>query len=207
VLTQLDLLEVVAKSAARGRASVLAMGNPDGSLPGAEKEVRELGALFPKATVLVGKQATAERLAHPGTDVVHVATHGILDAHDLNDSYLLMAQGARLTTGEIYGLDLRGVDLVTLSACQTGLGERQPGAEIASLAQAFSVAGSRTLLASLWSVSDSATLALMRAFYTELKAGAGVAEALRRAQARLIASPETAHPFFWSAFEAIGDWR
>ena len=63
------------------------------------------------------------------------------------------------------------------------------------------------MLASLWSVSDDATRDLMVNFYQQMLAGKSKAEALQQAQLALMARPETAHPFFWSAFELIGDWR
>src|SRR5208337_2120595 len=99
--------------------------------------------------------------------VVHFATHGILDATRPSQSYILLASGEtpgqeRLTEGEVLDLPFNKVDLVTLSACETALGDKDPdGGEITSLAEAFSSAGATAVLASLWSVSDESTKEFM----------------------------------------------
>lgn len=188
-------------------STLLALADPDGSLPGAGTEVQELSTLFAAPKVFVGDAASEERVAG-GVDVLHLATHGVLNSADVNESYLLVAGGdGRLTTGEIYGLDLKDVSLVTLSACQTALGEANPGSEIATLAQAFSIAGSQSMLGSLWKVDDAATARLMVEFYTRLLAGDSKAEALRGAQLAVKSDPRWSHPFYWSSFALIGDWH
>ena len=113
----------------------------------------------------------------------------------------------RLTQGEIFEIPLQGSSLVTLSACQTAMGERFPGSEIASLASAFSIAGSPSVVASLWPVEDYSTSLLMSDFYSNLKEGNSRGEALRRAQAKLIADGKYSHPFYWAPFILLGDWR
>ncbi|MEW6283313.1 MAG: CHAT domain-containing protein, partial [Candidatus Eremiobacterota bacterium] len=208
LLSSLEVLELVQGKQTGKPDNLLALANPDGSLPGAAAEVQKLAPLFARSQIFYTRDATKQRIQKPGAaSVVHLATHGVLDARDVNQSYLVMAGSEKLTTGEIYGLDLSQVSLVTLSACQTGLGERQPGAEVANLAQAFSVAGSKSMLASLWKVDDEATAELMVHFYRELMAGKNKAEALRQAQLKLIADPRRNHPFQWASFELIGDWR
>ena len=139
---------------------------------------------------------------------MHFATHGVLDGLDVNESYLLVSgDDQRLTVGEIYGLDLSEVSLVTLSACQTAVGEFNPGAEIATLSQAFSVAGSKSMLGTLWPVDDKATAFLMARFYTYLTQGKSKAEALRLAQLDTSKQGEYASPYFWSGFVLLGDWQ
>lgn len=186
---------------------LLALANPDGTLPGANSEVEGLATLFAERTVYFGKDATAERLSG-AKDVVHLATHGVLDSRDVNESYLVVSgPGQRLSLGDIYGLDFKDVSLVTLSACETALGEINPGAEIATLAQAFSVAGSRSMLGSLWRVEDQATAFLMKRFYTHLLSGKSKVESLRLAQEDVRADSRWTHPFYWAAFTLIGDWN
>jgi CHAT domain-containing protein len=207
VLTATEFPQIGTFAAAVRPRSLLALANPDGSLPGATREADMISKLFVRSTRYVGEKATKDKLTR-GSDVIHIATHGTLDAQDVNESYLLMAgPDKRLTTGEIYSLDLSKVGLVTLSACQTALGEANPGSEVASLAQAFSVAGSQSMLASLWQVEDDSTAALMVAFYGHLLAGNSKAEALRQAQRDIMKQPRWRHPFFWAAFELIGDWN
>jgi CHAT domain-containing protein len=98
-------------------------------------------------------------------------------------------------------------DLVTLSACDTGLGKEMGGEGVIGLTRAFQYAGARSVLASLWSVSDVSTADLMRRFYSHLRAGRSKDEALRRAQVELIHSSAFSHPYSWAAFQLVGDWQ
>lgn len=187
---------------------LLALANPDGSLPGSEQEVADIQHCYPEGKVLVGTAATAQALQSvpPQTTYLHLATHGHLDVADATRSYLLMS-GGQLAVGDIYGLTLEGTRLVTLSACRTALEGAQPGSELTSLADAFSVAGGRSVLASLWSISDAGTRAWMQSFYTRLATGESLAEAMRQAELSTSAQPALHHPFYWAAFTLFGDWR
>lgn len=200
-------LEQLDNAPAKKQGGVVAVGNPDGSLPAATAEVQEIAKIF-GSKALVGAAATSDRVAKAPkeTAYLHLATHGVLDSRDPNASYLLMA-GGRLAIQDIYGLTLPKVRVVTLSACQTALGERNPGSEFQSLADAFSIAGSNSVVASLWSVSDASTSELMVEFYKNLKAGSSLAAALQGAELKLIKGGKYSHPFFWAPFVLIGDWR
>jgi CHAT domain-containing protein len=107
--------------------------------------------------------------------------------------------------GEVYGLDLRGADLVVLSACQSQLGELSAGDELVGLSRAFIYAGTPSLVTSLWSVDDESTRFLMERFYGYLKEGQGKAAALRQAQLDTMAQEEWASSYYWAAFTLIGD--
>jgi len=130
-----------------------------------------------------------------------------------------------LTALEVAELDLRGVDLAVLSACQTGLGQAVGGEGLVSLQRAFQVAGARSVMASLWSVDDEATRRLMERFYENLwQKKMPKLEALRAAQLWMLKegvargmvredpdpnegeAPRTP-PFYWAAFVLGGDWR
>lgn len=97
-------------------------------------------------------------------------------------------------------------DLVTLSACKSGMGGEVRGEGLIGLTRAFQFAGARSVVASLWDVSDRTTAALMVRFYAYLKSGKSKDEALRQGQVDLISSPAgfTAHPYHWAAFQLIG---
>ena len=127
---------------------------------------------------------------------------------DPNLTYLVLGKGEKLDIGEIAGMDLNDVRMVTLSACETALGEDPSSqGELTTLADAFGFAGCPTVTASLWQVSDDSTKVLMETYYKELKGGAAPAAAMQTAQKTLIANEETRHPYHWAPFLLIGDWR
>lgn len=112
-----------------------------------------------------------------------------------------------LSAMEAAGLDLRGTELVVLSACETGVGEIKVGDGVFGLRRAILLAGAKSQVTSLWQVDDKATRDLMVDLYTRLKNGEGKGEALRNAQLNIMKNPARAHPYFWASFIEIGDWR
>lgn len=141
--------------------------------------------------------------------LVHFATHGYAYGTEARsrDSFLAFASGegrdGLLTVGEV--LDLLpsiAADLVILSACQTGLGDRKRAEGIVGLQRAFLAKGARSVLVSLWSVNDETTDLLMRAFYKHWTSGISKAESLRRAQEEVSKShPDPRHG---AAFQLVG---
>jgi CHAT domain-containing protein len=196
---------------------MVAFGNPTGAnLPSAEEEVKGIAQVFPSTEVLFGPDVTKKTLEGPdklSKRIVHFATHGILNASAPLDSYIQLATGgspesAQLTLGEIGGLPFNKVDLVTLSACETAVGNKEPdGGEVTTLAHAFSSAGATTVLASLWSVGDESTKEFMVEFYRQLAGGASKAAALQSAQLKLLKSAKFSRPLYWAPFVLMGDWR
>ncbi|WP_308796484.1 tetratricopeptide repeat protein [Tolypothrix sp. FACHB-123] len=112
-----------------------------------------------------------------------------------------------LTALEVAGLNLRGTELVVLSACETGLGDVKIGGGVYGLRRALVIAGSQTQLLSLWQVADDGTKDLMVKYYEKLQAGKGRHEALREVQLELLNNPQYQHPYFWASFIPSGNWR
>ncbi len=206
VVTRSAELQRILSESPAARGSLVALGNPDGSLPASGEEARALSGLFPGSRAMVGGEASRAALAEPG-DLLHLATHGVINTREPRESYLVLAQGDKLRVCEVTAMPVRARSLATLSACQTALGERIPGAQLRSLAEAFSLAGAQSVLASLWKIDDVATRDLMVRFYRELAAGKSKSEALRAAQLATLREPSTAHPFNWGAFVLMGDFR
>ncbi|TDG36938.1 CHAT domain-containing protein [Pedobacter changchengzhani] len=192
--------------------SFAAYGNPDKTLPSAEKEVKEINKIITDATVYIGDVATEDKAKQSliSSRIVHFATHGILDYNDFSKTFLKFATSpgndGRLTIQDIKGLDIENCDLVTLSACETAVAQDVSKGWFVSPANSLLVSGVKTVVASLWSVDDEATSLLMSSFYENLKT-MHKAEALRKAQEILSHNPKYVHPFYWGAFILYGDWR
>jgi CHAT domain-containing protein len=193
-------------------------------LPSSREEVESIAGLFPgKANVYLGAEATEERAKALRKDVpyVHFAVHARLDERFPLDSALVLSIPEKVTEGRDNGLlqaweileQVRiDADLVTLSACETGLGKEVRGEGLIGLTRAFQYAGARSVLASLWKVSDRSTARLMKSYYAYLRAGRSKDEALRAAETDAIRALEAsqkgfAHPFYWAAFQLFGDWE
>lgn len=200
-------------------ARLLAFGNPAinpdvaDPLPGAEREVQELARQFPGARLYFREQASKDNFLRdaPASPLVHVAAHAMADTLDPLHSKVLLAdengQPNYLEAKDVMGMKLGGVAMVALSACESGLGRVDNGDEVLGFTRSFLSAGTSTLLASLWPVSDAATEQLMTTLYADLGKGEQVQDAMRDAQRAVLANPETAHPYYWAPFNLIGNWR
>lgn len=180
------------------------LGVADQVAPRVRDEIAALTPLFPEAVTLLDDEATQTALFTQArmANVLHLACHGRFRSDNPLFSSLQLGDGW-LTVRDAYTLQLQ-CDLVTLSACETGVSQVAPGDELIGLARGFFAAGAPTLLVSLWTVDDEATARLMTLFYQHLVAGAGPAAALRKAQCELLA--DYPHPYFWSPFILLGRW-
>jgi CHAT domain-containing protein/Tfp pilus assembly protein PilF len=185
-------------------------------LPHSREEVERIAALFGAgARQYVGAAATEAQALAIGKDVryVHFATHGLLDARSPLDSALVLAPPAAGQAGDdglLQAWEVRDrlrldADLVTLSACESGLGREARAEGLIGLARAFQHAGARSVLASLWAIPDRSTARFMESFYGRLRAGVTRDRALQEAQ--LEGVRQGAHPYHWAAFQLSGDWR
>jgi CHAT domain-containing protein len=113
----------------------------------------------------------------------------------------------RLEAREIFDLDLSRVRLVTLSACESGLGKVDRGDEIIGFTRSFLSAGVSGLIVSLWPVSDESTELLMSTMYESLRSGRSAQDAMRAGQVALLKDRRFQHPFFWAPFNLVGNWR
>jgi CHAT domain-containing protein len=114
-----------------------------------------------------------------------------------------------LTAMEAGSLDLRGTELVVLSACNTGQGDVRNGEGVFGLRRALEEAGAHSVLMSLWSVPDKETLELMKSFYKKWLSGVEIHEALKQAQLEMREQVRKSHdgkdlPYYWGAFVLVG---
>lgn len=188
-------------------------------LPESRREASQIAALAPPGGVEVVAGASARREWVERTDfrafrVLHFATHGIVDDERPELSGIVLSlvdekgnpQDGFLRLDDIYNLNLP-VDLVVLSACETGLGKEVKGEGLIGLVRGFMYAGAPAVIASSWQVDDSATAELMTELYRGIFAGKAPAAALREAQMAVRNIPRFRAPYYWAAFELQGDWR
>jgi CHAT domain-containing protein len=210
-----------------------------------DAKVQGAHGVLPGTILLDGQfteKAMEDKLDSPH-GVVHIASHFVFKPGDDSQSYLLLAgkdeggAGFRLTVADFRDnqkLVLDGTDLLTLSACETGMGgNASNGREVDGLGTTAQLKGAKAVISSLWEVNDSSTGELMADFYQRWARGAGKVEkveALRQAQLDLLLGKtklkagsggrgiETnapagvvaegyAHPYYWAPFVLMGNWR
>jgi len=213
----LSAVEYVVKKRKKNNRKLIAFANPateKTNLAFAEKDVTDIGQLFPAREAFFKQDATEGRAKQkaPEPDVIHFACHGEFNDRQPLQSGLLLA-GDRDNDGvlqvhEMFGLDLKQASLVTLSACETALCRVRGGDDWAAMSRGLIYAGTPSILATLWSVEDKSTSMLMKSFYENwLQKGMSKPAALRQAQLSLKSIPEYSHPYYWAPFVMIGDWR
>ncbi len=189
--------------AATNEGRLVALGLAESGTPSIEDEIRQLARLFPDAVTLTGDAATRDNLfkAAPGARFLHLASHGFFRRDNPMFSFLKLAD-AQLNFYSLLDLQLNA-EMVTLSACHTGVNKVFPGDELHGLMRGFLYAGAPSVVASLWAVSDSSTAELMREMYAGIRAGLTKRAALRRAQ--LTIKDDYGHPYYWAPFVLMGD--
>lgn len=210
-----------------------------GELPNTAAEADAIAPLLPGVTVLEDNQATVSALKQlQSPSILHMATHGFFlpdeetEANNRPWENPLLRSGLAfaganlppalagstqanqedglLTALEASSLNLRGTQLVVMSACETGLGDVRNGEGVYGLRRAIVLAGAESQVMSLWGVGDASTSHLMTLYYQNLNQGMGRSEALRQAQLSLLVDqnhPYWKSPVYWAAFTFSGDWN
>jgi CHAT domain-containing protein/tetratricopeptide (TPR) repeat protein len=196
-------------------------------------EIENLAKIVPGTTRVLDKKFNQDTILQMNDySVVHLATHATFVTGQPEESFIVFGDGSRATLRDVGSWRLPNVDLMVLSACETGLGELGDGREVLGFGYQMQRTGARAAIASLWTVSDGGTQALMDAFYAALEKGnITKAEALRQAQMALITGDYKAlgeqrglevqqrissslppqvksslsHPYYWAPFILIGN--
>jgi CHAT domain-containing protein/tetratricopeptide (TPR) repeat protein len=224
-----DCSEAGRAKAAPGSGTLLSIGDPTFDLAAhpdlpplraAEREAREVAALYQRHTILPGPEAIKERVLSDmrSAEVIHFAGHYVMDESSPLLSKMLLAGGKGssaggerdpdLSTFEIIRQRLDRTRLVVLSGCQTGLDRYYDGEGPVGLTRAFIEAGVPQVVASQWPVDSDATAGLMVNFHRNRRSGLNTFESLRKAQAEMLRGPDEAQrsPYYWAAFLCTGGY-
>ncbi|MBK4730337.1 CHAT domain-containing protein [Oxynema sp. CENA135] len=178
-------------------------------LPFAGAEVDNVASAIPMTTTLFNDRFSPEATIARAEDytILHLATHAAFVTGEPEESFILFGNGDRVTLRDVALWSLPNVELVVLSACQTGVGGvLGNGQEILGFGYQMQQTGAEATISSLWSVDDRGTQLLMDAFYEQLQTpGVGKGQALRQAQLSLLADPQYSHPYHWASFILIGN--
>jgi CHAT domain-containing protein len=215
VATELSASLVRGGTAAAPRNGLVALGNPElgrkeWDLPGSEAEVQAIRALYSDPVVMLRTDATKERLvkAAPGSLVLHVAAHAVVDETDPMFSTIKLTRtaplGSDLEARELAQLNLSSARMVVLSACNSGAGKVAAGDEFLGFKRAVFSAGADSALLTLWPVDDESTRVLMTHFHTAWRNQTRT-QALRAAKLKLLADPQFRSPFYWAPFVLVGN--
>lgn len=186
-------------------------------LPASETEVKGISQLFASknisSSIYTGPEANEHLVksnALKNHTFLHFATHGVVDENypELSRIFLQSNSGGEdgnLFAGEIYNLEMDAT-LVTLSACQTGLGKISKGEGVIGLSRALVYAGAKNIIVSFWSVADESTSELMKDFYSRLleNNSADFSNNLRQAKLSLMQNENYSAPYYWAPFILIG---
>lgn len=196
------------EQATRPKRVYLGVGNPDGTLAGADEEARGPAALFDHSVVLLSSDATKGAVLENIGEAtnVHFACHGYFIEEFPEFSYLQLAgspdEDKRLEVCRISQTRLCA-DLVVLSACHTGRGGVLAGDEFVGFASAFLAAGAKSVVGSLWQVNNRAAVRFMDSFYSVINRRS-YSQAFQFAQRELRQSGTYAHPYYWAPFVMFG---
>jgi CHAT domain-containing protein/tetratricopeptide (TPR) repeat protein len=199
-----------------GNDSTNAMVRASTTLPYASREIDSIISMFGQDCVTefsghLATKTTLRGIDYSGVRYLHVAAHGVTDeANPLHSAIMLSPvdgkDDGRLRPIDILQLRL-ATDMVFLSACGTGAGQVLAGEGVVSLARPFLVAGSNSVVATLWDIDDRSSAQLVGDFYRKLRSGKSAAFALAEAQRSMLQSDTELyhHPYFWAPFVVLGN--
>ena len=187
-----------------------------GALPAANQEITSVQKALPQTTTLTGTNFTRDKLSNQALqpyNLIHLATHAKLLSQSPAESFILLNNNEFISLSEVKNWQLPQVDLMVFSACQTALGgELSNGIEIIGFGYQLQQAKVRSVMATLWEISDQKTSELMQTFYQQLSHHQfRSAESLRQAQIQMLRTGNKSiptihnHPYYWAAFVLIGN--
>lgn len=229
-----DLIRLNKPNTSANVTKSVVAGNPQiiNNLPATSTELHGVANLL-DVKPAVGLGFTSNELRKVSSPrILHLATHGFLDSPNqinargynsttTNDpmlrSGILLSSSENIENGkpdrfsaaDFLGLKLNGTELVTLSACSTGLGDLHDSEGIYGLQRGVQVAGARSVLTSLWPVDDAATSDWMLRYYKHLKLGSSRGDALKAVQNEFRSHPKQVwqQPYYWAGWQLVGDWK
>jgi CHAT domain-containing protein len=188
--------------------TVVLPNRADPPLPYSEAEIEGVQNRYP-LTWLTGPEASREGLLAGLNDrsIIHLSTHAYAST-DHQEQPRILTASAPVFLSDIYGLKLQA-GLVTLSACQSNIGQLAQGEGVLSLGRAFTAAGADGVIASLWSLNDKAASEIVTGFYDQLAKGTPKPEALHRAKLAYLDREDTPaylkSPYYWAGLTYYGD--
>ncbi len=212
-------------SLAFDKMKILAVGNPDYSLPYSEYEVNWIKDRFKNSKVLTGNMAVRDNIVaqFDSVNVIHFATHGFFNYKNYDSSYVLIASDSLSPTNKYLNIiselaehTAENLSLLVLSACQSAVTADEQGSATYvkdtsfhinsnyGTASSFLSTGIGSVIATLWNINDKSTCKLMENFYNNLEFYS-IPEALRKSQIDLRKRAEYRHPYYWAAFAYYGE--
>lgn len=176
------------------------------NIPKNVAEIEKIAEITPTYELLNSAATKEKFLASLGKyNAYHLAMHAHMDTNNYESSSLIFSNDEELKFKELYNLNFPA-SMVTLSACNTGVGQELVGEGLMSLSRALTYAGVASVVHSLWRIPDTETAELMKHFYQNIKNGEAKNIALANAKRQFIKeNPLKQHPFYWAGFVTVGD--
>ncbi|MFC2119266.1 CHAT domain-containing protein [Bacteroidota bacterium] len=188
-----------------------------------ENEIKSIDSIFKTsgkiANTFLYSNATKKNFIKNAKNykIIHIATHGIVNEFMKNMPGLIFSYSNKNLRDSLFSPDdyilyseefsnlALSADLITLSACESGIGEIVNGEGIINMTRELIYSGAKNILASLWKISDKPTMLLMIDFYKNIQKGNSYSHSLRKAKLNMLKNEKTAHPIHWAGFVLVGN--